>query len=182
MKIVIDHLNQQIGDDVYTERLCLAEKIQKGEQQFPAVRNGNDFDKIDLDKKDGIGYWRKIADVTLDKADSIYSCGISYTTSIPLRFVGFVKREKLPSPDQYTDDKLCQTIISRITTNSNLLRSALKAQKVEVLARSYTTDTEKIVREEYEEVQFKPRYAYSYIAIDVQLTITTSNNCIPGLC
>jgi hypothetical protein len=82
----------------------------------------------------------------------------------------------------YTNDELASALIKEVTTNTSALKGLVKAYKAILQFKSYSTNTDNILKEEYTKVDFKPRYEYAYISIDFDLIVTTSNNCIPGMC
>lgn len=175
----IAYINTKIEAlNIFSAVLCLAEKIKKGTQEYPAIPNGNQFNKIDLDKTDGKCYWRLTGDVTIDEVERMNSCGVDYQFKVPLKLVCFVNRKKTNS----TQEEVIGALIKAITTTSAYLKSELSAKQVRVICKSYKTNREELAREEYEGFEFIPNYNFLYFSIEAELSVLTNSNCIPAIC
>lgn len=175
----LNYINSKIETlNLFSVVLCLCEKIRKGEQQYPAIPNGKEYNKIDLDKSDGKCYWRLIGDVSIEEVERMNSCGVDYLFKAPLKLVCFIDRKKSNS----TQEEIIGAIIKEVTTTNAFLQSELSAKRVRVICKSYKTDREELAREEYTNIDFTPKYSYLYFSIEVELSVLTSSNCIPALC
>jgi len=56
------------------------------------------------------------------------------------------------------------------------------AKRATFIATGYSTDRKKIVGEEYDNIEFEPRYSHAYFSIDFDLTITRNNQCFFDIC
>jgi hypothetical protein len=180
---VITYLNGRIGAlGYFNEVLCLAEKIEREDKVYPAIYNtNNEYRIINLDANGSLCYWRKNGDITFDKQTSETSIGTQYTASVPLKFVGFVKKEN-SNNDQYLSDNLCNSIISNLTVNNSALKQILKAKKATFVATKTVTDPKSVGNEEYDNINFEARYTHSYFSIDFQLELVTNSQCYADLC
>lgn len=183
LKDVITYLNNRIEVlGYFNEVLCLVDKIERGGKTYPAQYNANnEYKEINLDNFASLCYWRKNGDVNFSQQVSETSIGTQYTTTIPLKFVGFIKKEDATN-DQYFSDNICLAIISNLTVNNSALKSMLKAKKASVTSAKYVTDPKAVSSDEYDNVVFDARYSHAYFSIDFELTFTTNNQCYADIC
>lgn len=181
---VIEYLNVKIADTGYiNDVLCLAEKIKRDEWVYPAIYNNEgEYKPINFDFNGSLSYWRKNGDVTIsDEENTTSSCGIQYRTIIPLKLIGFVKKENAHNTSTFSD-VMCQNLISVLTTNTAIMKQVLKAKRAFIVSTGYSTDARKILSEEYENVEFEVRYTHAYFSIDFNLIVITNSNCYQGFC
>jgi hypothetical protein len=180
----ITYLNTKLSTlGYFNEVLCLAEKIERNEQTYPAIHSGKgEYKAINLDPKGSVSYWRKSADVTINEQEnSTGSTNVQYETTIPLKLVCFIEKTVYAN-NQYFSDTLANEIIGYLTTNNSALKSSMKAKKVSVTATSYKTDGRELGVEEYDKIDFEPRYTHAYFSIDFELKIVTNNLCYSDIC
>lgn len=181
---IIEYLNVKITDTGYiNDVFCLAEKIEANGQQYPAVyNNNNEYSQIDLDLNGSLSYWRKSGDVNItDEENTTSACAIQYKTTIPLKLVCFVKKENAHNYSTFSD-VMAQNLIGVLTTNSAVLNATAKAKRATLIATGYSTDSKKIIADEYDKVDWKPRYEYAYFSIDFNLVLITNSNCYQTFC
>ncbi|MES2592391.1 MAG: hypothetical protein V4608_10930 [Bacteroidota bacterium] len=181
---VIEYLNVQLADTGYiNDVLCLAERIEREGKIYPAIYNNkNEYISINLDPNGSLSYWRKNGDVNISEEDNqTLSCGIQYKTTIPLKLIGFVKKENAHNTSTFSDT-MCQNLIAVLTTNSAVLKGVLKAKKATLIASGYSTDVKKILGEEYDNIDFEVRYSHAYFSIDFNLVVITNSNCYQNFC
>lgn len=166
----------------FNEVLCLAEKIEKEGKVYPAIYNtNNEYQIINLDANGSLCYWRKNGDVTISGGTNETSIGTQYTTNVPLKLVGFIKKEDATN-DQYFADNICLSIISNLTVNNSALKPMLKAKKATLTSVKYVTDPRTVAGDEYDNVPFEARYTHAYFSIDFELVFVTNNQCYADLC
>jgi len=182
-KQVIDYLNTKLESLSFFNKIyCLAEKIEREEKSYPAIYNTNNaYVEIELDQTGSICYWRKPNDVVFSQQSNSTGIGIDYTASCTLKLVGFVKKDPALN-DQYFADKMCLAIISNLTVNNSALKVILKAKKATVSATRYSTDPKAISQDEYNNINFEPRYTHAYFSIDFELDFVTNSQCYNELC
>lgn len=183
IKDVITYLNTKITAlHFFNEVLCLVERIEKEGKIYPALYNGgNEYVQINLDATGSKSYWRKNGDVTFSQNASQTSIGIEYTSTIPLKLIGFLPKDAAQN-DQYFSDNICLAIISELTVNNSALKPMLKAKKASVSCTKYVTDAKSVAGDEYENIAFEPRYTHSYFSIDFELVFITNSQCYDSLC
>lgn len=180
--VVIEYLNQKISSTKYfIEVLGLANRIEKEGMVYPAIYIGNEYSRIDLDKFSSVSYWRLNGDVGVSERESPDTIGKEYTTSIPLKFVGFRKKDSAMN-DAYFANKLIQGIIASIKGTSLPLASAVNAKRSTISVLTYNDDPIKVSNDEYINIKFEPRYEYSMFSIDFEITIISNESCITGVC
>jgi len=154
---VIEYLNTKISTtNFFNEILCLAEKIEREDKVYPAIYNGGgEYVNINLDANGSLCYWRKSGDVKIsDEENNSSSCGIQYKTTVPLKLIGFIKKDIANNTSTFTD-KICQQLIGTITTNTSVMKTALKAKRATIVANGYSTDIKKVLNDEYDKVDFE---------------------------
>lgn len=186
VKDIITYLNAKINTVGYFDTsYCLVDKIKRGDKQYPAIYNGaNEYQDIVLDDNLGsISYWRKAGDVTItDQDNQTTANGVQYNMTIPLKLVCFVKKENNDTNDQYFADNLCASLIANLTTNTSALKTAMKAKKVSIIADRYVTDGRAVIADEFENIDYEPKYTHSLFSIDFTVSIITNNQCYSDLC
>lgn len=184
IELIVDFINLKLSlTKMFEKTFCLVEYINKGEQKYPAeyISKGN-YESIDFDKHNGVSYVAKRGDVSFEKETTNKSADTFYNVTFPLKLVCFVNRDKLNSDNSYSDDSLATSIISQISSDYSVLRNSLKAKKISVKADSYITDKNTILNNEYDNIDFKVRFNYSYISIDLIIEATIASSCIGGDC
>lgn len=182
-KPAIDYLNTKIETTgFFNEVNCLAEKIEREGKTYPALCLGTEFKSINLDLKGSFSYWRKNGDVTISEEENLTgACSIQYNTTIPLKLVGFMRKDN-PYNDCYFTDSIVMELISTLTTNNSALKGLMKAKSVRVSATKYVTDPISVANEEYSDNQFEARYSHAYFSIDFNLNIISNQNCFNNIC
>lgn len=182
IKDIVDYLNTKLNTLGYFDSiLCLAEKIEKEDKQYPAIYTNNEYVPINLDDVSSTTYWRKNGDVSFSPQNNETGVGIQYVGTIPLKLV-FFKRKEAKFNDQYFTDNICLAIISTLTVNNAALNPMLNAKKVRVTANKYTTDRKQIANDEYDGINFEPQYQYAYGSIEFDLTFVTNSQCYKNIC
>lgn len=180
---VVTYLNNRIEAlGYFNEVLCLAEKVEREGKTYPAIyNNNNEYNQINLDTNGSLCYWRKSGDVTFSKQDNETSIGVQYLGTIPLRLVGFIKKES-ETNDAYFADNICTSLIANLTVSNSALKQMLKAKRATITATGYVTDARSVVGEEYDNVDFEVRYTHAYFSIEFELSFTTNSQCYADLC
>lgn len=183
---IIPYLNGQLDTTAYFEQLfelCELIKDSKGKVR-PAFWCKKEWSEInDFDKYDGMGYWRKRSDVTIEEVESQVSCSINIDVTIPLKFVAIVPRKKSSADDAYADDRMARTIMKVLTENNQSLRTAIGAKKIKINTNSWSNDNQVILSEEYEGIDITDiRYKFMYLSLDVDIVITAAKDCLKDEC
>jgi hypothetical protein len=183
LKDCLTYLSNKIDTLGYFNKVvCFAEKIEREGRFFPAQYTFNEFKEINLDDFGSVGYFRKTGDVTItEQTNETLSKSTQYETTIPLRFVGFITKD-VYSNDAYFADNICQEVLAYITVGNSALKAAMKAKKVTFKANKYSTDGYTIGRDEYENINFEPRYTHAYFYIDFNLSVVTNSQCYTDIC
>lgn len=178
---VITYLNGRLQETEYLSRiLCLCEMVKQGEQTYPAQYKGKGQYAMvaDFDKHDGTSYWVADGKETFRQNDTnTTGCGILYDISIPVKLIA-VSRKVKGTDDEYSSDRLGDSLISSLTLNNAALKVALKAKKVQVLVESKSTDRTQILSDQFQGIEFKLPYTYSVVEIGLNILITTNSTCI----
>lgn len=180
---VVDYLNIKLTDSGYFNQVYpLVKRIEREGLIYPAVyTDNNEFANINLDSEGSLSYWRLNSDISYSEQPSTTTIGNEYLTTIPLRLVMFVKKDESQNT-VYFEDRLVTDITRRLTSNSVALKQSLKAKRVGIGATKNNIDGRVLATEEYQKVDFEPRYNYAYCSIDFDVKITTNNDCFMDLC
>lgn len=190
LKSIIDILNINLNATNYFEQLyCLAELVKNAEDKFrPMVYSGaGEFTQVnDFDHYNGMGYWRKNGDVSINDTtieSSMVSCATFLQIQYPLKFVCCIPKSKLPIDDQYTDDDIANAIIQSISGNNNTIKTSVKAQSARVVPEKYTSNNYEIISGEYQGIEkVDINYKFAYLSIDFNVVLIINKNCIPNNC
>lgn len=182
-KEAIDYLNTKIETTGFFNSVnCLAERIERGGKIYPALCLGTEYKQINLDPSGSLSYWRKNGDVSISEEENLtVACSIQYNTTVPLKLVGFLKKDS-PYNDCYFTDNIAMELISLLTLNNSALKGLFKAKSVRVSATGYITDPKTVASDEYSEGLFEARYSHAYFSISFNLNIISNQNCFNSIC
>jgi len=154
---------------------------------FPAIYSGKgQYSEISPDNYAGLSYFRingrtRISDFTELKR----ACEEIKQYDYPIRLVACIKNELTGTDDGFTSDALALTIIKALNGLDGSLKQDLSANFTSVKCVSYDTDVKDILTEEYKGIDRLKNsipYEYSLIAIDIEVQVVISTNCIELLC
>lgn len=180
---VIKYLNTKLTSSGYFNTVFpLVKRIEREGLIYPSVYNdNNEYVNINLDSESSLSYWRLNSDVSYAEQPSTTTVGNEYATTIPLRLVFFLKKD-LDNNTVYFEDNFAQTIIKLLSTNSSALKIALKAKRINIVGTNVNTDGRIVASEEYQKIDFEPRYNYAYCTINFNVQIITNNSCLTDIC
>ena len=154
---------------------------------FPAIYSGKgQYSEISPDNYAGLSYFRingktRISDFTELKR----SCDEIKQYEYPIRLVACIKNELTGTDDGFTSDALALTLIKELNGLDGSLKQDLSANFTSVKCVSYDTDVKDILTEEYKGIDRLKNsipYEYSLVAIDIEVQVVISTNCIELLC
>lgn len=154
---------------------------------FPAIYSGKgQYSEISPDNYAGLSYFRingktRISDFTELKR----ACEEIKQYDYPIRLVACIKNELTGTDDGFTSDALALTLIKELNGLDGSLKQDLSANFVSVKCVSYDTDVKDILSEEYKGIDRLKNsipYEYSLVAIDIEVQVVISTNCIELLC
>lgn len=185
LKQIIDFLNIRISVLNYCEQLfCLCEIKGDGETREPMQRGSQgEYQRINFDQWNGVGYWRLRADVTTDDAPVLVSGKKRLIRTFPLRFVFAVPRSKVSVDDAYAFQRAAQTIEKAITVSLGDLQLQLGAGRVTVAVNTEKHDPKEVWDSETDGTkQYEPKYELLYGALDMTVAVTADVACFVGEC
>lgn len=183
IKQTIEFINCQLSSLGYFEKVySLCEIITKGDKTFPAQYNSNgEYLQINnFDKYNGVSYVRKDGDVSISEADdTLRSCNNLSNVSIPLKIVSIIPRKKIDIDNNFSEEIVAQTLIKSLITKSGDFKTLLSARSAKILVSSYSTDSVKILSEEYSGLSKKDvNYKYIYLSLSINANAFISNECL----
>lgn len=167
-------------EDVYG--LCEMKDNGKG-VVMPVFYDGSKWKPVKYNKA-GVAYMRQRSAVRIEQGNSMRSHEPMQVFTVDLRVVALTKRKTFPNDDELSAHRLANTIVKAFTfDNPHPLRIQAKAAKLKSAARLYTTDSRVVKNEELQNLETKD---FSYddiaVAVDIELIVTTYNQCIVDPC
>ncbi len=183
IQTVITHYNSILSSMPFFSNVYgLAELKTDNTMKQPVIRVGNKLERIKLNTA-GTTYFRKRQDVSINQSESQVSCDTVYQFTIPLRLLATTKRNTFPSNTAYSSEQLSATLIKALSFKNGQLKNDIGAVSIVSSASLYSTDTQKIISEEY---TGNNRDDFNHedivVAINIDLIINTYQNCIEDVC
>lgn len=176
---VLTYLNLKLETEGWFNTIhFLAEKVKKEQAVYPAIYNiMGEYAEINLDVTGSLCYWRKNGSVTFSQeANPTQAKGLQYNVVMPIKLICFVPKS-LPYNDAYFADNLALDIIDLLTTTNSALKGLLLAKSARVVAKGYNTDARSVAIEEYDNVNYVPRYTHAYFSVDFEVEVKTNQYC-----
>ena len=179
---IITYLNLKLSDAGYiNDVLTLAKRIERETHIYPAIYSNNEYQQINLDSQGSLSYWRLNSDIVYSEQPSSTTVGLEYLTTIPLRLVVFAKKETALNT-AYFEERFVIDLTKRLTTDTAYIKNILQAKRVLISAKKTNIDGRILAQEEYDKIDFEPRYDWAYISIDFEISVITNQNCFIDLC
>ena len=181
LEVIIAYINSRIASLGHFQELkSLCELIKKDDVSFPAEYCTKDeYKQIDFDYSKGLVYHRLTGETTRSEAVGENSgCDTYIVQTYPARTVFSVPKDILKTDNNFIDIKIAENIVNAITLKNNkILTSTLKADVVSIKINSFSTDREKIWKEEYENIDMAIDYSHVYGAIEYYIVIEGTKGC-----
>lgn len=168
---------------IYGNVHCLAEIITDGAgKKQPKIydKEGQLLNASDFDNYDGLAYFRHDGDLSIQHVaikEITSSCSEALLFEYPMKFVGGVRKNKFQD-NAFTDDAIILNLIALLDKKHIIDISGNIAY--EVVVNHTSTDSVKIISEEYSGFNFKDfNYNLSYIAVYFTLRIGVDKRCLP---
>jgi len=187
LKQITQHLSSAIEGITQKVVPLATQRTTSDGKTFPAIYSGKgQYSEISPDNYAGLSYFRingrtRISDFTELKR----ACEEIKQYDYPIRLVACIKNELTGTDDGFTSDALALTIIKALNGLDGSLKQDLSANFTSVKCVSYDTDVKDILSEEYKGIDRLKNsipYEYSLIAIDIEVQVVISTNCIELLC
>jgi hypothetical protein len=131
----------------------------------------------------GTTYWRKNSDVNYSQVDSFTSGRAAYESIFDLVFIALTTRSEFPEDDNYSADRLAQSLIKAITLTGGDLKRSLKAQQLTVRPLSYSTNSAAIKEQEFTGITQRDFMQKDIaISIEFEVTVVAKNYCVDEVC
>lgn len=180
---VIEYYNDIIGAMPYFSNVYgISELKTAREITRPVQYTGGDYENLKLNTK-GTTYFRKRSDVNISEAQSQISCKTVYSFNVPLLLFALTKRENFPANNAYSADRLAASLIKGLTFRNGGLKQSLGAVSVTSKASLYSTDSQRIIREEFAGLSRNDfNHEDIIVGISIDLNITSYNDCLIDPC
>lgn len=185
---IICYLTGKLEDTGYFQKIFpFVELIQKGDNLRPAeyLGKGQYKDVTRFDHYNGMAYLRKVGSTRTSKDDefSEVPCDTTLKFEYSLRLVVCVPKSSLTKDDEFSDERMTNTIISALTGESGSIKPQLKALSVTIIPSQVITNNKDVLNEEYPGFALADiNYKYAYAAIDFLVTVHIKQSCITTEC
>lgn len=184
---IIEHLTSVLNETGYFQKIYpLSVLVKNGNYTKPVhyVGGGALEDIIYFSNNEGLGYFRKIGDVTIDPANVIKTKSCSETIneySYTLKFIACVPKAKAQCDDAYSDDVIAQGLISSLG-NITGLSAEIGARSSSVTVTSFKTVGSEILKDEFGGQTIEFPFNYSLIALTIKAVIVANSDCFEISC
>lgn len=183
--IILNTLGERISQTkIYSKVFCMAEMSEDGDgkrQPKAYVSNGQLKNVSDFDNANGVCYFRKNGKIEFspfnDSESQRTACEEVLQLSIPLRFVGMIKKDTF-TDDAFTDDRIALQITNALAQKHALMTTVISARSTAIEVQNYDTDSLQIIQEEYRGIERGDfPYTMSYIAVNFQAVVIILKDC-----
>ena len=187
LKQITDRLAANIQGIVQKTIPLATQRHTTDGKMFPAIYKGSgQYSEISPDNYAGLSYFRMNGKVRISETDNgKRSMNDLNSYLYPIRLVVCVKNDLIGVDDEFSPDLIAMSFIKVINESSGQLKQDLEANFTTIRAESYDTDVKDILSEEFagiERLKNSVPYQYSLIAIDINVEIIISTECINLLC
>jgi hypothetical protein len=185
---IIEYLNLKLKLTKYFEHNYSLAEIRKSSdnKDRPVIYDskGNAIDINNLSKYYGVSYFRKNdISISFDSADLHPANGNTLIVNFPLRLVVAIRKSELTKDDNYSEDRVAQTIIKQLSDNTSDLRKLINAKAVRVSVANYSTNNNAILGQEFSGFnQFDIDYSIAYLSFTVNVEVRATKSCIESEC
>jgi hypothetical protein len=184
---IIEHLTRVLNETGYFQKIYpLSVLVKNGNYTKPVhyVGGGALEDIIYFSNNEGLGYFRKVGDVSIDPATVIKtkSCSENINQySYTLKFIACVPKVKAVCDDAYADDMIAQGLISSLG-NITGLSAEIGAKSSSVSVTSFNTVGSEILKEEFGGQTIEFPFQYSLISLTISAVIIANSDCFKVSC
>lgn len=187
LRTIAERISSQISG-ITQKVIPLAKQLTNSDgKTFPAIYKGQgQYSEISPDNYAGLCYIRQIAPTTISE-NTEFKRAMNDVSDYRynLRLVACIKNSVFGSDDSFTSDVVALSLVKLINDSDFSLKADLNANFASVKAVSYNTDVKNILTKEYsgiDRLKNSVPYDFTLIAIDIEVIVTISSNCIELLC
>lgn len=181
VKEIIENRNALLEATGYFEKVYgLCKLKQDGEKTVPSCYIGKEYKPVQIDKKNGICYWRLEGKPAFEDSKDLkaVSCDEFLKYDVPLKLVCFIPTKKLKTDDAYSGMRVSRTLVKNISGNVSGILSAVNAAKSTADILDTNLDSVEIIEEEYGDPDI-PDIPYKFLAISLSVNFSFH---IPASC
>lgn len=185
---IVSYLKTVLEASDYFEKVFpLCEIRENPNEKKPAhYKCKGQYEDINIDHENGLAYFLRDGDPSF----SVYtgamltdSCATYLTVRYPLKAILTVPKAKLPTDDEYTEDRIAQSLIALIGDNTAALKVTLNAKEVSFFIPKYSTHKMGILREQYGTTATnEPNYKLAYLSLSITAEVVIDEDCIEPEC
>lgn len=189
IKEAVEYLQSQLETtNLFSKVWGLCELLNKDSKTYPAHYKGaGQYEDVSqFDRYDGSAYFRMAStDVTISEVPQEFkttSCDALVGFNFGIRVVCVIPRNKLSCDDAYGVHQFAEMITKVISTSSGL-GTALNASSASASVKSYTTNGNAILQQEYRNPSINEiNTNLAYLSLDLELDIIKDKSCIDEVC
>lgn len=185
LKAIVNFLNLKLELLNYFDLTrCLCELKRKGDVVAPKEYvSAGEWQNIDFDSSDGVSYWRLRDPISVTRETNPNKALKRVQTTVPMKLVFSVRRDKLTTDDAYSFDRIRQTIVKQFNIDNGALTTALGAAKVTITAPSSDGDPLSVWEDETGGTgKQEPDFKYVFGSIDIDIVIDSDTDCLATEC
>ncbi len=184
---IIEHLKSVLNETGFFQKiypLCVLVKTGNSTKPVRYIGGGKMEDIVYFSNNEGLGYFRKTADVKISEAPFIKttSCKTGPNNyKYQLKFIGCVPKSKAECDNEYADDYICNTIVSSISGLSGLAKE-IGAISVKANIEGFKTDAPVVYQSEFAGQTIEFPFQYSLFSVNFIVNIVAAPECFQKLC
>lgn len=187
IKEIIEYIDTQIALTGYFQKqwgLCELVGIEGKTAPRKYCGNGEWKQVLDFDSKMGHCYLRRNGNISVaeNDAQNNISCKKLYDISIPIKFVGAIKRSFLSVDNEFSVDIASDTVMKYLSNQSNTLAGTINAKRVNIGLVSKNLITAEVLRSEKQTIDRELPYEFILFSIDLNIVVTSRHDCIVEEC
>lgn len=187
LQTIIPYLNNYLSSSIYFKKnFGLIELIKnaKGQESPKEYCSDGEWKEVsNFDSYNGVSYWRKNGDVSLEEFSVDISCDKFLRINVPLKLIAVIPKKKGSADDAYSSERIINDLIKLVSQSSASLKASLKAMRVNISIPSYSTNSQQVFDTEYKKVSAKNiNFNWAYFSINTQITIEIKKDCIIDAC
>lgn len=163
-----------------TEVQGLAEKINEGDKQYPALYcTGGEYKHISA--LENYLYFRQTGSAAEEESEEESTTGCAYTIrrTYPMVAVAYIPKSVYNTDNAFIDGKIAQNIANIITkANWQSLGVTLKTENIYAEVGEINTNRHEVWASEYRGVDFAARLDHVYVSVEFDIVVEASEDCL----
>jgi len=188
IQAIVSYLQAVLVASNYFEKVYpLCEILENPNEKKPAhYKCLGQYEDINIDHENGTAYFLRDGDPTYSPYSGNLitdSCSDFLTVKFPLKAILTVPKAKLSTDDEYTDDRIAQTLVALMGAQTYALKVSLNAKDINIFSPKYSTDKLRILKDQYgANATREPNYKLAYLSLSLSVEVVVNSNCLTTEC